>query len=849
MAQRCLFFVFLILFAVSSENYAQSVSDNFDLGFSNKLNWQGDTAQFEAFQGGLRLNDERSNGFGNAAVFIPIIPADSICYSLDVELSFSASSSNYLRWWILKPNLDLDSKQGVYLDFGGVSGNQDSFKLIYQNTNGDQTLLTSSEAGAAAVNPIAQTITVCRDAQNIWSFNANATEYKASKPLADNFSGYTGFQLKYTSTRNKKFFFDNLLISPVIVDTVAPIIEQLSVLDADQVKIVFNESLDPVTASDVQRYKVNDLVPVDVTLNVNEVLLKLQQDLNAGSYEVEINGIADLFGNLANDSKQGVYTPEPPVQQFELLFSEIMADPTPTVGLPDQEYLELYNTSARVINLQGLKIATDKDTFVLPDLVVEPKSYLAIAEKAFPDFSINNVANLPSLTNSSKMLSLLSKQNILIDQVTYYSSWHESAKKDGGFSLERSNLNKPCLLGNDVWFSSVSLKGGTPGKKNSIVDVQSNEILMIQSAEVISPSTILVSTNRVLSNSGRDAFLVNGQLPLSINTTNSLNNYQIQLSKNLDTGQFVKVKLSDDAFSCEANERPSQEEAYVGLPEVGSGHQIVLNEIMYDPSSGGSRWIEMYNKSDKLIDLSTFQIAFYDEEEQLMDLVQLGSKATIGPQQYLVIADDKEKVLTQFENVNTFNLFEVDLPSFDEPACIQMINPLDEEIIWEVCYSKKWHNKAYVNTDGISLEKINPNLLENNSFTWTSASSSTKGTPTRQNGMFTPETDKNQNQTITLLTPRISPDGDGYEDLLQIQFQFDEADYIVNIELYDVNGRPIQLNTQDQTLGLTGIYTWDGTDRNGQILPDGTYILKFNYWVPGQKERHFIGSFSVLSRY
>ncbi|MGZ8516757.1 MAG: lamin tail domain-containing protein, partial [Chitinophagaceae bacterium] len=43
--------------------------------------------------------------------------------------------------------------------------------------------------------------------------------------------------------------------------------------------------------------------------------------------------------------------------RYDVVIDEIMADPTPQIGLPNNEWLELKNTSSSAVNLQGWRIA------------------------------------------------------------------------------------------------------------------------------------------------------------------------------------------------------------------------------------------------------------------------------------------------------------------------------------------------------------------------------------------------------------------------------------------------------------------------------------------------------------
>ena len=43
--------------------------------------------------------------------------------------------------------------------------------------------------------------------------------------------------------------------------------------------------------------------------------------------------------------------------RYDIVIDELMADPTPQVGLPANEWIELKNVSAVAINLQGFRVS------------------------------------------------------------------------------------------------------------------------------------------------------------------------------------------------------------------------------------------------------------------------------------------------------------------------------------------------------------------------------------------------------------------------------------------------------------------------------------------------------------
>ena len=65
--------------------------------------------------------------------------------------------------------------------------------------------------------------------------------------------------------------------------------------------------------------------------------------------------------------------------QDSLYINEFMADPTPVKGtLPNAEYIELYNYSAKKIDLKGYKLVSRPDTTTLDSFELKPKSYVTV---------------------------------------------------------------------------------------------------------------------------------------------------------------------------------------------------------------------------------------------------------------------------------------------------------------------------------------------------------------------------------------------------------------------------------------------------------------------------------------
>ncbi len=69
-------------------------------------------------------------------------------------------------------------------------------------------------------------------------------------------------------------------------------------------------------------------------------------------------------------------------EYHQLLISELMADPSPTVGLPEAEYVELFNASDQLLSTQGLRFSDASTSVVLPTVFLAPQEHLILCNMA-----------------------------------------------------------------------------------------------------------------------------------------------------------------------------------------------------------------------------------------------------------------------------------------------------------------------------------------------------------------------------------------------------------------------------------------------------------------------------------
>lgn len=127
-------------------------------------------------------------------------------------------------------------------------------------------------------------------------------------------------------------------------------------------------------------------------------------------------------------------------------------------------------------------------------------------------------------------------------------------------------------------------------------------------------------------------------------------------------------------------------------------------------------------------------------------------------------------------------------------------------------------------TDGVSLERIHYDRSGYDISNWhSSASNNGFGTPTYKNSQFN-EFD-NSKELISLSSKVISPDNDGFEDVLTINYLLPESGCIANVIIFDSRGQQIKYLVNNEYLGIEGSFVWNGTNDQNQIPPMDIYIV------------------------
>ena len=536
--------------------------------------------------------------------------------------------------------------------------------------------------------------------------------------------------------------------------------------------------------------------------------------------------------------------------RYDVLIAEIMADPSPQVGLPGNEWIELKNITSSSINLQNWRIGdSNGQSGPMPNFILEANSQVIIctgsAVAAMSTFGNTiSVTSFPSLDNDGEEISLKSPDGRIIHSVSYTSGWYQNElKKQGGWTLEMIDTHNPCS-GSSNWKASINPTGGTPGTTNSVDAINNDQQAPeLKNAFVKDNSTIVLVFNEPLdSMSGVSLanYILDGAIGLTSAETLSPSFSRVELKTTVPLEQNKVYAITvNNVTDCKGNEIGAKNKAKFGLPSDASMNDIIINEILFNPRPNAYDYVEFYNKSNKIIDAAILYVANRNGSGIVSSITRLSdSPIYLFPGEYLIITEDADNLALNYLVQNPDAVLTASsLPSFPDDKGFVIILNQQGDVIDEVNYSDGWHFKLMDNAEGVSLERVDPDGISQNADNWHSAASTAGyGTPGYKNSQF-----KNQ-QAISAtieVTPKVfSPDNDGFDDIATIQYKINEPGYVANITIFDVAGRPVRNLVRNGTMALTGYWNWDGLDDKGLKLPVGTYILFTEIFnLQGKKER------------
>ena len=854
--------IFLLLMPFSL--FAQVVDDFSDGDFTQNPTWSGTADKFTINTNSqLQLNAEEA---GTAYLSTPITEYESMEWQFWIREAFSPSGNNFTNVWLCADNADLeDVTQGYFLRFG-EGGSNDAIELFRKDVSGVQSICRGREGAIASSFAVAVKVNcdregnwmiqTCYDNSGIYFIEAQGVDETLGK------NGYFGLCSTFTASNAKKIYFDDVYVGPRIIDHDPPMLLTCEVLDLTHLQLTFNEALDETSSLDSNNYLVDNGLgnPTMVSFgdNLATVVLEFEREIGNGvNYTITVSGIKDLWNNVMEPTPMSFSIYE--ASEYDIVINEIMADPNPVVGLPEWEYVELYNTTEFGIDLKDWEIQIGSNDNAIGSFVLAPHGYVILCHSdAVPELrQYGDCVGFSSFSvgNSSSVMYLYSKEGRLISRVNFSNNWyHDPNKANGGWSVEQIDPLNPCA-GASNWTASTDASGGTPGRINS-VNGENNALPKVERVSMFADYIVQLwfdqqmdATN--LMDVQHYRVEETDERPQQVNINPIDPTYVELLFDHGFTEGVVYTLIINGVANCVGNMVESDTRVQFGIPNDIAEGEILINEILFDPIAPGVDYVELYNNTDKTFDLNALMLgvireSFPNPADTTLKEISADNRLFL-PQSYVLLSTNSEIVGQQYDCPIDNFVQMTSFPSYANAGGTAVLMSKDGTMIDQMVFLEKMHYPLLKVTKGVSLERVSfsqPSMDANN---WHSAAERVGfGTPGQSNSMMQ-STEISQDE-ISISPDIFSPDGDGFDDACFINYRFDEAGYTMNVYIFNVSGQLVRHLVKGELVGQEGSVLWNGLDDNGNRVPIGVYVVMTEMFGFEGKVKQFKNGVVVATR-
>ena len=853
-----------ILLLLPLSLFAQVTDDFSDGNFTQNPAWSGMVDKYLVNSNlQLQLNAE---GEGTAYLSLPFTEYETMEWQFWIREAFSPSGNNYTDVWLSADNADLSQAAQVYFLRFGEGGSNDAIELFRKDADGQQSICRGNDGNIAA--SFAVSVKVICDREGNWMIQTcydNSGIYLTEAQGVDDTygrGGFFGFWSKFTSSNATKVYFDNIYVGPRIIDHEPPVLLTCEVLDLTHLQLSFNEALNEASALNPDNYSIDNGLghPMAVSFgeNLAAVVLELEREIGNGvNYTLTVSNIKDLWNNTMEPTNLAfsIYA----ASEYDVVINEIMADPNPVVGLPEWEYVELYNTTEFGIDLKDWEIQIGTNDLTFGNFVLAPHGYVILCHNdAVPELrTFGDCIGFSSFSvgNSASTMYLYSKEGLLISRVNFSSTWyHDPDKANGGWSVEQIDPLNPCA-GVSNWTASMDASGGTPGRINSVdgendakpkverVSMFSDYILQLWFDQQMDAASLLETQHFLVEETGEHPQQAD---------INPLDGTYVELHCDQGFEQGIVYNLViNGVTNCVGNPIEADTRIQFGIPNEIAEGEILINEILFDPIAPGVDYVELYNNTDKTFDLSTLMLgvireSFPNPADTTLKEITADSRLFL-PQTYVLLSTNSEIVGRQYDCPTDNFVQMASFPSYANAGGTAILMSKGGTMIDYMVFSEKMHYPLLKVTKGVALERVafdQPSMAADN---WHSAAERVHfGTPGYENSMM--QTTEPSQDEISITPEIFSPDGDGFEDACFINYRFDEAGYTMNIYIFNVAGQLLRHLVKGELVGQEGSILWNGLDSNGNRVPVGVYVVVTEVFNFSGKVKQFKNAVVVGTR-
>ncbi|TCC94486.1 hypothetical protein EZ428_06870 [Pedobacter frigiditerrae] len=349
-------------------------------------------------------------------------------------------------------------------------------------------------------------------------------------------------------------------------------------------------------------------------------------------------------------------------------------------------------------------------------------------------------------------------------------------------------------------------------------------------SERLQPSSALMANNYTVANLSA---------PTSITATSLANVYKLTFASALPSGDYKLTVTGVKDLKGNQIEANNTASFFYVKPYALKKGDVLISEVLSNPRTGGVDFVEIYNNTNQILDLKELQLANFDATGLPANIKNVTNTSVYMPAKTYWVLTINPTVVKQHYNAKFSNQF-VQMSSFpsynNDKGSVVLLGTIG--LLEQFDYGESMHIALLQDGDGVSFERTSFLKEANDLGNFKSAAKSSGfATPTYKNSQ---EENLNLSKSkVSLVSKTFSPDGDGFEDLMQIDYSFTNNSNLATVNIYTDKGILVRKLERNTSIATAGSFVWDGLNDAGQQSKIGIYIIKFDAFALNGKTESF----------
>jgi len=395
-----------------------------------------------------------------------------------------------------------------------------------------------------------------------------------------------------------------------------------------------------------------------------------------------------------------------------------------------------------------------------------------------------------------------------------------------GLSFTNTNTTGHCYYFDDIQVTGTHVNDFIPPEIVNI-EIKSSNDLLIYFSEAMIFSDFNISID------GKYVSIVDQTI------AQDLASALVKLDMDFQPGKLYQIEiegLTDEAGNLLVNNKKT-----AGIIEPIESGDVVFNEVMFHHADSSAEYIELYNRSERVIDLSGMIFTTRKTDGTLNSGNKIPAGIVMFPGAYLAVTNNVDAVSNFHACPDNATLIQTSWSALNnELATLVLTNATRDTIYDEFSYQSSMHHVLVKNPKGVALERIDADLPTQDIRNWHSAASSNNfGTPGFRNSQYRDiNNSANESGKFFYLESQIfSPDNDGDNDVSLLHYELPESGYVINISILSSTGEKV-FSIAEQYIGAQqGFFIWDGRNQQGRISNIGVYVYFIELFHPDTGKR------------